>query len=160
MLSTREGREKEVSWVAVRESANVIFWGWWLVSDCFSRGFSPEKRTHRRGRYFSLSQQHLPSLTSPFAKAQCAQPLPPGRARAQILRRCWRRSGSGWDLAGARIAPALVGHRDATTRRLFIAPMPQNWAIKKKGRPSPGQPPKKDVNRSGRSLPSRPHTTG
>src|SRR5256885_5485456 len=85
---------------------------------------------------------------------------PARQGSAQILRRGWRRSGSGGALAGARTAPALVGHRDATTRRLFIAPMPQNWAIKKKGRPWLGQLRKKDVDSSGRSFTADPNPIG
>ena len=61
---------------------------------------------------------------------------------------------------GARIAPALVGHRDATTHRLFIGPMPQNWAIKTKGRPWFRQPRKKDVDSSARSFTADPNTIG
>ena len=38
--------------------------------------------------------------------------------------------------------------------------MPQNWAIKKKGRPSLGQPRKKDVDSSGRSFTADPNTIG
>ena len=43
---------------------------------------------------------------------------------------------------------------------MFIAPMPQNWAIKKKGRPSLGQPRKKDVDSSRHSFTADPNTIG
>ena len=38
--------------------------------------------------------------------------------------------------------------------------MPQNWAIKKKGRPWLGQPRKKDVDSSRRSFTADPNTIG
>src|SRR3954451_11254689 len=61
---------------------------------------------------------------------------------------------------GREDRPRACRPSGATTRRLFIAPMPQNWAIKKKGRPSLGQPRKKDVDSSGRSFTADPNTIG